>query len=89
MKNLSPTCTARVSVHTTKAGKQNLLVSVVTPDAVAFRTYERIHDDERETAIANALRSLGLPSAWVWGFLDRPQGSQCDTPDEATNLRKR
>lgn len=89
MKNLSPTCTAHVSVQTTKTGKQNLLVSVVTPDAVSFRTYERVHGDERETAIANALRSLGLPSAWVWGCLDRPPESQCESPDTATGHRKR
>ena len=72
MKILTPTCTARVAVRTTKTGKQTLIVSVVTPDAVAFRTYEHVVGCDQELAVAKALRSLGLASAWVWGALDRP-----------------
>lgn len=72
MKNLSPTCTARVSFRKTKDGKSLMLVSVVTPDDVAFRTYEHIQGSDQERSVANALRSLGLPSAWVWGSLHRP-----------------
>lgn len=64
-----PTATARVSFRKTRAGGQLLLVSVVTPDTVAFRTYEHVQGDEQERAVAMALRSLGLPSAWVWGTL--------------------
>lgn len=69
---LTPTATAHVSTRTTKDGKQLLLVSVVTPADVAFRTYEHIQGNETERAVAMALRSFGLPSAWVWGTLHRP-----------------
>lgn len=75
MKNQNPltsTATARVAFRTTKGGKNIMLVSVVTPDAVAFRTYEHIQGGGTERAVAMALRSLGLPSAWVWGDLPRP-----------------
>lgn len=87
MKNLAPTATARVALRQTKAGKQILIVSVVTPDDVAFRTYEHEVGCEQEQAVANALRSLGLPSAWVWGSLPRHPHTPAESQKSAKGRR--
>ena len=72
MEKLGPSATARVTCHKTKTGVAILKVAVFSPDIpdrYAFRTYHHEVGGTLDQAIAKALRSCGLVSAWVWGRL--------------------
>ena len=59
----------RVTVVKTATGKTVLKVAVLASDAIHWRTYEHHVGCDTDAAVARALKSLGLPSAWVWGRL--------------------
>ena len=79
METLTPPAAASITRHTTRKGKLLLKVRIKTPgDPPSYRTYTHDPDTPLERVVARALRSVGQPSAWVWGHLD------CRLPRETT-----
>ena len=68
---------ASVSARRTRAGSV-IIVRIVTPFEVMFRTYPR--ELGRDAALAEALESCGVPRAYVWAALPLP-GRWSDNQD--------
>jgi hypothetical protein len=66
----APTALARISSRTRKDGTPFLRVAILERGVEPqWRTYEHEVGCETDRVIARALRSSGVPAAWVWGTL--------------------